>query len=130
MECKVTPENNFNVWKSFELLTKYRDIIITFINNHILDSIETQSVFFEIFNEYENMADVFYNNLVSIYTQTEVLGEDEGLSFDINYIQQKYILTRLPVAYNKRTFALNFLNLLPAYKNLVFNLIGGVKDAS
>lgn len=125
MEFILEREENFRIWKKYLIVEKYRDVIITFIDNGILE--HNKEYFKELFNGYLNLCDDFYKSVIDVYNkynkENKKIEYNQGIKFDIYFKERRCIINIINEIYNKLTFTLGSLDLKPMYKDLVLEIL-------
>lgn len=116
MQIKVGLQDNFELWEKFLLFQNYKNMMIAFIDNGVL---EKNNLTKDIFYKYENAGEIFYNSLINTCkTYNLNIKETEQIaSFDLDFIGKIYnINIEKKESFDKRLFAINSLQLLEEYK--------------
>lgn len=119
----IEKEQNFRIWKSKELVDKYVNIIITFINNGILEDINSQDLFKEIFEEYLKQISYFYYEIKKI-RKTKGLKNNQEIDFNLDFKNRIYEITAVDfLDFSIQNFAIQNLNLQSDFEEKVRKVV-------
>lgn len=122
----LSRKENFILWEKYQLMSDYKKIVITFIDNNILNDEPEQ--FKEVFGRYKEASEDFYLTIEKIYKEVYKTRKKKVpfLQWEIDFLANKLLLTvdeEQKNEFDSAEFSLNFLELLPAFRSTVENII-------
>lgn len=111
MKIFITHKQNFEIWEQFELMKKYRDIIVTFIQNGIIEDSPDQ--FIDLYDKFKTICNQFYTSLEDIYEKNadDLVNENESIEWNLDFTKKIYSINKVSKPMNEHNFIIGTLNI-------------------
>jgi hypothetical protein len=108
-EITISTVENYNIWKQYEKMMNNKSIILTFINDGILEDELSSDLFYITLEEYKEECKKFYLSLVNVYEHYLGEANNKSIDFDVNFRAKTCILKKENADFDLDVFSMNTL---------------------
>ncbi|MNV70370.1 hypothetical protein D3C71_1633310 [compost metagenome] len=114
-DFKLEEQENWILWRKWELTLKHGGVINQFVSNGILSEKEHFELFLEFWNEYENSAKEFLTHIFEVFhkqSNHDVISDGGSVDFNIDFRTRAYTMSHLDEQFlGYREFAIKNLSM-------------------